>query len=129
MQQPARILLIDFDDTRRVTRVQLLRSANYELEVRDNWLTSEELDHEAHFDLMVVALHRQGLAEAAAYSDRVARQRPTLPILLLTDYGVFAPKGTLSRALETGEPALLLRRIAEMLAGSDHIREYDEPVA
>jgi hypothetical protein len=51
------------------------------------------------------------------------KKHPTLPILLLLDVGVFAPRGTLSRSIETGFPIDMMREIADMLAGSKHIRE------
>ena len=75
---------------------------------------------------MIVALH--GNAEKAAhYSDGLSRAKPRLPILLLTDLGVYVPKGTLSEAMEAGDPAALIHEIASMLAGSTHIRELPFP--
>jgi hypothetical protein len=37
MEQPNRILLIDFDDSRRDTRVQMLEAAGYAVSVRKDW--------------------------------------------------------------------------------------------
>jgi hypothetical protein len=70
-------------------------------------------------------LHRKKLEEAAAYGDRLRKQKPDLPILLLTDIGVFVPHGALNLGLETGYPLELMREVAEMLAGSTHIREIE----
>ena len=125
MGQSKRILLIDFDDTRRTTRVQMLMKAGYKVVVRDNYITAEQLNHEGHFDLVIIALHRQDVNEAAGYSDRLTKSKPTLPILLLTDYAVFAPRGTLSGSIVTGDPAELMKTVASMLSGSTHIRELD----
>lgn len=120
-----RILLIDLDDPRRHTRVKILQAAGYEVDVRKDQDVAELLNHEIQFDLVLLALHRQKLQAAAQYSDRLNRKYVGLPILLLTDVGVFAPRGTLSKAIETGYPEELLSQLAEMLAGSKHIREID----
>ena len=120
-----KILLIDRDDARRETRILLLKQAGYGVEVRAEHVSSEELNHEAGFDLVILALHRIKLKEAAAYSERLRKINPDLPILLLTDAAVYAPQGTLSRGIETGAPVEMLQTIAEMLAGSSHIREID----
>jgi hypothetical protein len=72
--------------------------------------------------LVIVALHGDP-ENAARYSDHLSRVKPKLPILLLTDAGVFVPPGTLSDSIETGNPAKLIQEIAEMLAGSTHVRE------
>jgi len=37
----------------------------------------------------------------------------------------FAPRGTLSKAIETGYPKEMLFEIAEMWSGRKHIREID----
>ena len=121
-----RILLVDFDDARRVTRVKLLESRGYEITLRDDYVEAEKLDHEGAFDMMIVALHRRDLKEVAGYTDRVQRAKPDLPILLLTDAGVYAPKGTLSKSVETDGYAALLKSVAEMFEASSHIRELGE---
>jgi hypothetical protein len=48
------------------------------------------------FDLIIVALH-EDFEDAAAYSERLRRSDPTLPVLLLTDSDVYVPQGMLSR--------------------------------
>jgi DNA-binding response OmpR family regulator len=127
LKEPSRILLIDRDDARRATRVHVLEGAGYDVRVRQDWLSSEQINHEGHFDLLIIALRRPDLKQAAEYSDRLSRGKPTLPILLITDAGLFAPRGTISRVMESGgDPGDVLRRIAAMLAGSTHIREVDE---
>ena len=120
-----RILFIDLDDTRRQTRVQMLKQAGYDVVLRNSHIDAEILDHEGHFDLILLTLHRTKLDDAAAYSERLRKQKANLPILLLTDYGVFVPRGTLSPSLETGDAVEMLREIASMIAGSTHIREVD----
>ena len=120
-----RILLIDVDDTRRQTRVRMLEQAGYEVVLRSSHIDAESLDHEGHFDLILLTLHAKKLNDAAAYSERLRERKPNLPILLLTDYGVFVPRGTLSPSVETGDAVEMMREIASMIAGSTHIRELD----
>ena len=117
-----KILLIDLDDSRRDTRVKVLKAAGYDVDLRSDFVEAEFLDHEGSYDLIVLSVPMLPMG-AIEYSDRVATSRPTLPILLLTDGGVFVPRGTLSRQMETGHPVELLTTIAIMLAGSSHIRE------
>jgi CheY-like chemotaxis protein len=123
------VLLVDFDDTRRATRVKLLESRGMRVTLRNDYVESDRLDHEGSFDLLILSLHLHELKEAAAYTDRVQRAKPNLPILLLTDNGVFAPRGTLSRTMETEGPALLLDEVSQMLAASSHIKELESSVA
>ena len=118
-----RILLVDLDDSRRKTRVRMLTGAGYEVECRADHEVSEALENEGTFDLLILALHRKKVDEAAAYTDRLRKKKPTLPILVLLDAGVFVPHGTLSPSIEAGSPLDMMREIAEMLAGSAHIRE------
>lgn len=117
-----RLLLIDANDDRRRTRVQLLASAGYTVEVRDDYLSAERLNHEEAFDLVILALH-ENTKEAIAYSDQLSRKAPLQPILLLTDLGVYVPAGTLDRSIEAGNPVELIRKLASMLAGSTYVRE------
>lgn len=111
------ILLIDADDARRETRVAMLKRAG-----RDHTAAQRE-GVEGSYDLVIIALHREKLAEVTAYSEGLRRAKPTLPILLLTDEGVFVPPGTLSRNINGSSPARLLEEIAAMLASSAHMRE------
>ena len=122
-----RILLVDLDDSRRQTRVRMLTGAGYNVETRADHEVSEALDREGTFDLLILALHQKNLEEAAAYSERLRKKKPTLPILLLLDTGVFVPRGTLSETMETGFPVEMMRQIAEKLSGSVHIRELHIP--
>jgi len=64
---------------------------------------------------------------AAQYSDRLSRAKPRLPILLLTDSGVYVPPETLSHSMETGDPAALIREVASMLVGNIYVRELPSP--
>ena len=120
-----KILLVDFDDARRETRVRILETRGYQVTLRNDYVASEALDHEDSFDLMIMALHRKDLKKSIAYTNRLHRAKPHLPILLLTDAGVYAPKGTLSKSVETDGYAALLKSIAEMFEASSHIRELE----
>ncbi len=117
-----KILLIDADDTRRDSRVILLTSLGYSVDLRDDYISAERLDHEGFFDLIILALRGQP-EKALAYSDHLSRTKPRLPILLLADSGVYVPPGTLNPSVEAGDPAALIHEIASLLAGSTHIRE------
>lgn len=117
-----KLLLIDSNDFRRESRVRLLTNAGYLVDLRDDYLSAERLDHERDFDLIILALH--GDAEKAiAYSNHLSKNTPQQPILLLTDFGVYVPPGALSRSIEAGDPAVLIRELAAMLAGSAYVRE------
>jgi hypothetical protein len=120
-----KILLIDLEDTRRNTRIRMLTQAGHQVQLRIDHVDAEWLDHEGHFDLVILSLHRTRLDDAAAYSERLRGRKPTLPVLLLLDVGVFVPRGTLSPSMDTGFPVEFMREIASMLAGSSHIREVD----
>jgi hypothetical protein len=133
MPQPAlapnppskKILLIDLEDTRRNTRIRMLAQAGHQVQLRIDHVDAEWLDHEGHFDLVILSLHHTKLDDAAAYSERLRARKPTLPVLLLLDVGVFVPRGTLSPSMDTGFPLEFMREVASMLAGSSHIREVD----
>jgi DNA-binding NarL/FixJ family response regulator len=122
MPTKPKILLVDLDDNRRLTRVQILQGAGYEVEVRATHVEASQLNHEGRFDMVIIALHLYP-TQAVTYSDELHKNNPNLPILLLTDWGVFVPRGTLSRTLETGSPGALVTQVAAMLAGSTHVRE------
>lgn len=122
MQGSNQIMFIDVDDERRSTRIKLLERAGYEVTVRSAYIEADRLGDEASFDLIVLALHH-GPDGAVSYSDRLSRNNPGLPILLLSDQGLYVPRGTLSKNLEAGSPIELIREIAAMLAGSTHIKE------
>jgi len=124
MKSSKRVLLVDLNDTRRKTRVRILKQAGYDVDLRLSHIDAESLGNEGHFDLVILPLHAVKLEEASAYSERLRKRIPTLPIRLLTDYGVFVPRGTLSASVETGNAAEMLREIASMIAES-HIREID----
>lgn len=122
MQGSNQIMLIDLDDERRDTRIKLLEQAGYDVTVRSTYIEAGRLDDEGSFDLIILALHHRP-DEALPYSDKLSRNNPGLPILLLSDQGIYVPRGTLSKNLEAGSPIELIREIAAMLAGSTHIRE------
>jgi len=117
-----KVLLIDLDDHRRNTRVHMLKQAGYEVGVRSNYVEAHQLSDEGTFDLVVIALHLP-LDETLAYSAQLSKENLGLPILLLTDWGVLVPRGTLARNVGGGDPAAFMREAAAMLAGSSHVRE------
>jgi hypothetical protein len=100
----------------------LLVKAGYTVDLRDDYIAAERLDHEGHFDLIIVALHGRA-DKAREYSDHLSRIKPRLPVLLLTDSGTYVPPGTLGNTVETGDPEKLIKEITSMLAVSTHIRE------
>ena len=100
----------------------MLTSCGYIVDIRDDYLSAERLGHEGEFDLIILALYGRS-DKATEYIDQLSMAKPLLPILLLTDFGVYVPPGTLSRSVETGDPPALIREIASMLAASTHIRE------
>ena len=122
MGQKQKILLIDLHDSRRESRVMLLDSAGYDVETRNNCIIAERLDHEGRFDIVVIAMTDRP-SQAADYSDQLSRVKPKLPILLITDAGVFVPRGTMSEYIEAGHPFELLKKLTTMLANSSHVRE------
>ena len=124
MQARNRVLLVDDDNVRRETRVRLLEAEGYQVQTRTDHVAAEREDHEGHFDLLIIALHAKKLEDAAAYSERIRKNNPTLPILLLTDYGVYAPRSAKSEKVETGAPDELMEKVASMIAGSTHIRQF-----
>jgi DNA-binding NtrC family response regulator len=123
-----KILLIDLDDSRRTSRIALLEQAGYHVSLRTDHVQAAELNQEGTYDLVVVALHRNSEL-ATEYSDRLAILKPKLPILLLTDFGVLTPEGTLSRSIKAGVPREIMAEIATMLEGSAHIREMSKDAA
>lgn len=122
MTKRKKVLLIDADDSRRKSRILLLTNAGYKVDLREDYIEAERLNHEGHFDLVIVALHRRS-DKALAYSAHLTHAKPRLPILLLTDSGVYVPPGTLSPSVETGDPGALIREVASMLEGSTHVLE------
>src|SRR5215469_3844900 len=120
-----KVLLIDLKDIRQDTRVRMLAAAGYNVSVCADYVEAEKLNNAPQFDLIVIALTADNLGKAAAYSERLRTKNPTLPILLLTDQGVFVPRGTLSPRITTVVPEDVMSEIAEMLAGSKHIRELE----
>src|ERR1700691_1510053 len=100
MPSAKKVLLVDLDDARRDTRIKLLSSAGYDLDVQANSVTAEHGGQEGEYDLVIVALHQNDSDKAAAYTDRISRSNPGLPILLLIDHDVYVPCGTLSPSIE-----------------------------
>jgi AmiR/NasT family two-component response regulator len=123
MTLPKRILFVDLEDTRRGTRERLLLDAGYQVEVRNSHEMSQQLDHEASFDLVLLAVRRDNRNNAQSYLEMLTQKRPQLPVLLLTDLGIFLPQGSMGNEIESGNPAALLSEIARLLTGSTHIPE------
>lgn len=115
-----RILLVDVDDQRRATRVSLLRHSGYQVETRKDFQAAENSADEGQFDLVIVALHAvpDGTGD---YTNRLAETYLGLPILLLTDMGVFVPTWVTSRSTDGSYPAALMAEVASMLTHSLYI--------
>lgn len=117
-QRRRKVLLVDRNDSRRDARLRLLTNAGYEVETSEDYLQQKRSANEGAFDLVIVALHREDLNDAAAYSERLRQLTPPVPTLLLTDRGVFIPRYALSHCIHAGHPVELLAEIAEMLSAS-----------
>jgi DNA-binding NtrC family response regulator len=122
MTDAKRLLLIESEDFRRSSRIRLLVASGYEVDVREDFAAAEALHDERSYELVILAL-RETSAKAIAYSDRLKHSAPQLPILLLADFGVIIPPGTLSQSIEAGTPQSLLEKVAAMLRDSTHIPE------
>jgi CheY-like chemotaxis protein len=55
MKNAKKILLIDSNDARRKTRVHLLTGSGYNVDLRDDYISAERLDHEGGFDFIILA--------------------------------------------------------------------------
>lgn len=99
-----RFLLIDANDLRRATRVMLLQSAGYEVATADRFEEVEGQIREACFDLVVAQTGNVGEA-VMAYGERLRAANPQLPILLLSDLGLFLPKNVLLSSFAAGGPS------------------------
>jgi hypothetical protein len=120
-----RVLLIDLEDSRRDSRAHVLRSQGYEVVDRPSLIDPKHIHNEGTFDLVIVSIPSES-AIAIEYGEDLSREIPSLPVLHLTDWGVFLPRGSLARFLAAGSPITLIREIAAMLTGSTHIREIDD---
>jgi response regulator RpfG family c-di-GMP phosphodiesterase len=118
-QRRRKVLLVDRNDSRRDARQRLLADAGYEVETSEDYFQEKGSEKAGPFDLVIVALHREDLNDAAAYSERLRQSTPPVPILLLTDVGVFVPRYALSHCIHAGHPVELLAEIAEMLAAHE----------
>jgi DNA-binding NtrC family response regulator len=116
------ILLIDVNDPRRNTRVKLLENAGYAVHISQAPQEVETLGGEQEHDLVLLSLHRDKFIEAVSYADRLQKANPDLPILILSDAGVYVPRGTVSPSIQTGDPDALVKKIAQMLTGGGHIQ-------
>ena len=119
-----RILLIDHNDGRRATRVLVLQEEGYEVVTADNYETVEGRIREAAFDLVIAETDH--ITEAVrAYSQRLRDIQPQIPILVLSDQGLFLPKAVLLDhfAESFPSPMEVITKIAAMLRDSTHRRE------
>jgi len=119
-----RLLLIDANDLRRETRVMLLQHAGYEVAIADCFENVERQIREARFDLVIAQTDDVGKA-VMAYGERLRAANPQLPILLLSDLGLFLPKHVLLSSFAAGgpSPVEVLTRIGALLLESTHTRE------
>ncbi len=119
-----RILLIDHDDPRRATRMLLLKGQGYEVVSADSYQDVEGHIREAAFDLVIV--ETDDIKKAViAYGERLRVIQPQLPILVLSNLGLFLPKEVVLAHFEAGSPSPVevITKIAAMLLASTHQRE------
>ena len=119
-----RILLIDKDDSRRVTRVMLLEHEGYEVVTANRFQDVEGTVAESGFDLVI--LETDDIEKAAvAYGERLKAIRPKLPILVLSSNGLFLPKESLLTSFHGVHPTPpeVMARIAALLMRSTHKRQ------
>ena len=117
-----RVLLIDHHDARRETREALLEQAGYEVVTAESFAAVEGRLREVGFDLVIVAVKGNADRESLAYSQRLRAASPKLPILALSDRGIFLPKESLLTVLESGQPLQLIAAVARLLVASAHVR-------
>lgn len=119
-----RILLIDRRDLRRDTREWLLREAGYEVVTAERFDLVEGHIREAAFDLVVVSVADSTAGtEAAAYSQRLRATNAVLPILVLSDNGLYLPRESLITVMQSGYPLELIAEVGKMLLESTHTRD------
>jgi DNA-binding NtrC family response regulator len=119
-----RVLLIDHHDARRATRVYLLQGAGYEVTTADRFELVEGRIREAGFDLVIVETDNV-MRDSIAYGQRLRLINPQLPILLLSEAGLFFPKDVVLSSFSAGQPSPLevMTKIAALLLASTHLRE------
>lgn len=123
-----RILLIDRHDLRRDTREHLLRKEGYEVATADRFDLVEGHVQEATFDLVVVSVADSAAgAKAVVYSQRLRAANAALPILALSDNGLYLPKESLITLMQSGSPLELIAEVGKMLLASTHIRDNKKP--
>jgi len=95
----------------------LLKKGGYEVEVCDNHSLAEARKNEPSFNLVILALSGNNkLTEARTYGERLKKNNPTLPLLLLLDVNVFLSGGIFRHSVVSGHPEELMNTVATMLA-------------
>ena len=119
-----RILLIDRKDTRRATRVMLLEREGYEVVTANRFQDVENSLAESGVDLVVLNADEDEKA-TVDYGQRLKHIAPTLPILVLSENGLFLPRTSLLASFrgEHPTPPEVLAKIAAMLMASEHERQ------
>jgi hypothetical protein len=79
---------------------------------------------EAGFDLVIVETDNV-MRDSVAYGQRLRRINPQLPILLLSEAGLFFPKDVLLSSFSAAQPTPMevMTKIASLLLASSHRRE------
>jgi DNA-binding NtrC family response regulator len=112
----------------------ILQHEGYEVVTAESFDVVEGQLREAAFDLVIVAVKNLD-RESVAYSKRLRAANAKLPILALSDNGLFLPKESLVAVLQGGHPLELIAKTARMLLDSTHVRnnknhkESDDPPA
>lgn len=127
-KDPKRILLIDNHDPRRDTRELLLKNAGFEVVTADRFDLVEGYIQETAFDLVVVSVADSAVGkEAVTYSQRLRTANADLPILALSDNGLYLPKESLITVMQSGYPMQLIAKIGKLLLESTHSRNNKNP--
>ncbi len=116
-----RILLIDRPVLRRDTRELLLRDAGYEVVTAEIFDVVKGHAEEITFDLVVVSMGDSTAgAEAVKYSKRLRAALPTLPMLALSDNGVYRlPKASRISVVQSGSPLELIAEVRKLLESNN----------
>lgn len=82
---------------------------------------------EAAFDLVVISVIDSAAgAKAVTYSQRLRAANADLPILVLSDNGLYLPKERLISVVQSGYPMELIAEIGKMLLESTHTANKQE---
>jgi hypothetical protein len=117
---PYRILLVEKEHLRRQTRIALLKTAGYEVEVLDLHQI-HQIGNESRFDLIMFALETLDSSVYLEYRTQVSKMAPLVPFLLVADNGAYAPAESFDRVISAGNPSKILGEVAGILAVAERL--------